>query len=147
MKLNLVNVLLQIKFAIILLLLSLTIVFANCAREGFQISGDSADLIPEVPVNNIDGEITRGNSNPTYWKKYIQRMATAQDFDNFEIINTSGEVLLQWCAAELEIDYSSSKVLILKAKNLRTAIPWEDIIAITRLTRETITEQAIAKGE
>lgn len=141
MKFNLVNVLKKLRFAITLLLVLLTL------DKDIDIPQTSADLITEPSVNNVAEAFAHIGSNSEHWKKYIQKVATDRQFDNFEIINGSGKVLHQWSTHELEIDYSSNKVLVFKSKEHKVAIPWGNIISITRISTETITEQAIAKGE
>ncbi len=116
--------------------LMVTTTFTSCTKE---------DQPPTQSIDNIN--TTKHLSSSAHWKNYIERIATTQDFDYLEVYDPTGKLLYHWHISELRFDLNAPQAVVLISKYNSTAILYDDILSITRVTDKTVSEQLMTKAE
>ncbi len=144
----------NLKWMAATLAIALAITFTNCTKEPLNTEATTPETTTEnlhtiTAIDNaaLSAENPQRLSSPSYWRKYIERIATEQQFDFLEIIDQSGQTLHKWSVFDLKIDYSSPKELVLHSKSEDVRIKWTDIMSISKVADKTISEQLMTKTE
>ncbi len=103
-------------------------------------------LVKAEPSISNEGNYNRAIST-NYWKNYFKRMATNQNFDSLEILDDTKKLLYQWDVREVKFDLSNPDAVMLTSENERVKILYSDILNITRVADETVTEMVMVKAE
>ena len=126
----------SLKIIFVLIAFLMVTILTNCTKE---------DLPLPHSIDNIN--TTQHLSSSAHWKKYIERIATTQDFDYLEIYDPTGKLLYHWHISELRFDLNAPQAVVLISKYNSTAILYDDILSITRVTDKTVSEQLMTKAE
>ena len=103
-------------------------------------------LVKAEPSISKEGDSNRATSTD-HWKNYFKRMATNQNFDSLEILDDTKKLLYQWNVREVKFDLSNPDAVMLTSENERVKILYSDILNITRVADETVTEMVMVKAE
>ncbi len=125
-----------LKIIFVLIAFLMATIFTNCTKE---------DLPPTQSIDN--NNTTQHLSSSAHWKNYIERIATTQDFDYLEIYGPTGKLLYHWHNSEVRFDLNAPQAVVLISKYNSTAILYDDILSITRVTDKTVSEQLMTKAE
>ncbi len=125
-----------LKIIFVLIAFLMATIFTNCTKEDCPL-----------PQNIDNNNTAQSLSMPAHWKNYIERIATTQDFDYLEIYDPTGKLLYHWHISELRFDLNAPQAVVLISKYNSTAILYDDILSITRVTDKTVSEQLMTKAE